>query len=103
MRTLLELQSANRCRQKISKRLSKMCEGPVVKIKYLLLASISGSIIAFDQLTKLYIHAHFHLGELHTVIPNFFDITYVRNFGAAFGIFASSAQWFREPFFNIVP
>lgn len=80
-----------------------MREGPLVKVKYLLLATVSGAIVALDQLTKLYIHTHFNLGESYVVIPGFFDITYVRNFGAAFGILASSARWFREPFFALVP
>jgi signal peptidase II len=78
-------------------------DGARVKIKYLLLATVSGAIIAADQLTKIYIHTHFHLGESHTVISSFFDITYVRNFGAAFGFFATLGRNFREPFFVLVP
>jgi signal peptidase II len=74
-----------------------------MKIKYLLLATISGAVVGLDQLTKIYIHTHFHLGEIHTVLPNVFDITYVRNFGAAFGVFSQAAQRFREPFFILVP
>jgi signal peptidase II len=80
-----------------------MCEGSLLKVKYLLLATISGAIVAFDQLTKLYIHTHFNLGESYVLLPGFFDITYVRNYGAAFGILATSARWFREPFFALVP
>src|SRR6185312_293901 len=74
-----------------------------MKVKYLLLASISGATVALDQLTKIYIHTHFHLGEMHPVIPSLFDITYVRNFGAAFGVLSTTAQKFREPFFLLVP
>jgi signal peptidase II len=74
-----------------------------LKIKYLLLATISGAIIALDQLTKIYIHTHFRLGESHAIVPQIFDITYVRNFGAAFGFFATLARNFREPFFVLVP
>lgn len=74
-----------------------------MKVKYFLLASISGAIIALDQLTKMYIHTHFHLGEIQRILPGFLDLTYVRNFGAAFGIFASTTQQFREPFFALVP
>ncbi len=74
-----------------------------MSIKYLLLATISGAVIALDQLTKLYIHTHFHLGESIMVVPKFFDLTYVRNFGAAFGILSQTPIWFREPFFNLVP
>jgi len=74
-----------------------------MKIKYLLLATISGALVALDQLTKMYIHTHYHLGEVYTVVPSLFDVTYVRNFGAAFGVFSSAAQRFREPFFILVP
>jgi signal peptidase II len=74
-----------------------------MKIKYMLLATISGGIIALDQLTKLYIHTRFHLHESKQVIPGFFDITYVRNFGAAFGIFTTMPANLREMFFLIIP
>jgi len=80
-----------------------MREGSYLKIKYFLLATISGVIISLDQLVKVYIHTHFHLGEVHTVIPDIFDLTYVRNPGAAFGIFASAAEHIRGPFFALVP
>src|SRR5690349_6406583 len=80
-----------------------MCKGSFMKIKYLLLASISGAVIALDQLTKTYIHTHFTLGQSHIVVPDFFDITYVRNHGAAFGILATVHQGFRESFFAIIP
>ncbi|MBK9292885.1 MAG: signal peptidase II [Oligoflexia bacterium] len=74
-----------------------------MKIKYLLLASIGGVIISLDQLTKTYIHTRFTLGESYTIIPNFFDITYIRNPGAAFGILATAPTAFRETFFAIIP
>lgn len=71
--------------------------------KYLWLAVIAGLVIAIDQLSKLYIHTSFHLGESAVVIPNFFNITYVRNFGAAFGFLADSHPSFRELFFLSMP
>lgn len=74
-----------------------------MKIKYLLLASIGGAVIALDQLTKTYVHTHFSLGQSHIVIPGFFDLTYIRNPGAAFGILAASHPGFRETFFAIIP
>jgi len=67
------------------------------------LATISGAIVALDQLTKIYIHTHYRLGESRAIISQVFDITYVRNFGAAFGFFATLARNFREPFFVLVP
>ena len=74
-----------------------------MKIKYLLLLTVNGAILALDQVTKLLIHTRFQLGESVSVIQDFFDITYVRNQGAAFGIFAQFPASFREPFFTIVP
>jgi signal peptidase II len=37
------------------------------------------------------------------VIENYFNITYVRNPGAAFGFLAQSHPEFREPFFLVLP
>lgn len=71
--------------------------------KYLWLMTISGFLISLDQVIKLYIHTHFTLSESLTVIPNFFNLTYVRNFGAAFGFLAESHPAFREIFFLAMP
>jgi signal peptidase II len=71
--------------------------------KYYILAAVASLIVALDQLTKLYIHTHYDLGEFTTVIANFFNITYVRNFGAAFGIFGDSHETFRTIFFLSMP
>jgi signal peptidase II len=54
-------------------------------------------ILLLDQLTKIYIDTAFALYESITVIENFFNIIYVRNPGAAFGILADSS--IRIPFF----
>jgi signal peptidase II len=64
---------------------------------------ITGFLVAADQLVKMYIHTQFHLGESLVVIPNFFNLTYVRNFGAAFGFLAESHPTFREIFFLAMP
>jgi signal peptidase II len=74
-----------------------------MKKKYLYLAVITGFLVAADQLVKMYIHTQFHLGESLVVIPNFFNLTYVRNFGAAFGFLAESHPTFREIFFLAMP
>jgi len=65
--------------------------------RYRLLALVSVVILVADQATKLYVDSHFRLHESVTVLENFFHFTYVRNKGAAFGIFADSAV--RVPFF----
>jgi len=72
-------------------------------LKYLLLAAISGTIITADQAVKMYIHTHFRLHEEFQVIPGFFNLTYVRNPGAAFGFLSESHPVFREIFFLSMP
>ncbi|KYG66171.1 signal peptidase II [Bdellovibrio bacteriovorus] len=74
-----------------------------MKKKYIWLLLTSGLLIALDQVTKAYVHTHFHLGESVPVITNFFNFTYVRNFGAAFGFLAESHPQFREMFFLAMP
>jgi len=74
-----------------------------MKKKYLILLTITGILIAIDQITKMYIHTHYQLGESTPVLPGFFNITYVRNFGAAFGFLNQSHPTFREIFFLLMP
>lgn len=71
----------------------------VGKNRYTLLIAIAGLVLVLDQLTKICIVSKFSLYESVTVLENFFHITYIRNPGAAFGIFAGSAASFRIPFF----
>ncbi len=68
--------------------------------QYRTLLITSVLILIFDQATKLWIDANFALYESVTVIENFFNITYVRNKGAAFGILSESSM--RMPFFITV-
>ncbi|MFK8138972.1 MAG: signal peptidase II [Bdellovibrionales bacterium] len=72
-------------------------------MKWTILLLISGLSIALDQVTKLMIYTNFRLGESVDVINNFFALTYVRNYGAAFGFLSNTPDWFRENFFLIVP
>ncbi|MBE9485651.1 MAG: signal peptidase II [Chloroflexi bacterium] len=53
--------------------------------------------LLLDQLSKIYIGGTFELHQTLTVVKGFFNITYVRNPGAAFGILADNA--IRLPFF----
>lgn len=71
--------------------------------KYLILATLAGAIVALDQATKMYVHTQFRLGESFVVIPDFFQLTYVRNLGAAFGILADAPETFRSLFFLLLP
>lgn len=71
--------------------------------KWLLLASIFGGILVWDQWSKQFVLDHFHWGESKEIIPGLFNLTYVRNKGAAFGFMHSAPESIREPFFVIVP
>ena len=64
---------------------------------------LAGLVIVIDQITKLYIAHHFNLHESVRVIPNFFNLTYIRNTGAAFGLLSKAPESFRIPFFIIIP
>ncbi len=66
-----------------------------------LLASLTGVVVAVDQVTKLYIMQTMRLHESITVIPDFFSFTYIRNPGAAFGLLAGSSNTFRMVFFGL--
>lgn len=71
--------------------------------KYLVLATIAGFLVVLDQITKIYVHANFALGETLPVVQDIFHITYVRNIGAAFGIFRDMPETFRDIFFKSMP
>jgi signal peptidase II len=43
-------------------------------------------IVVLDQITKYLVTLKFHLGDSMALIPGFFSLTYVRNFGAAWGM-----------------
>jgi signal peptidase II len=68
--------------------------------RYRQLFLITAVVLILDQASKLYIDRHFFLGQSIVVVPGFFNLTYVRNKGAAFGIFADSSL--RLPFFIAV-
>jgi signal peptidase II len=68
-----------------------------MKKKYGILVAVSAAVLLLDQATKIYIDRTMDLHSTITVIENFFNITYIRNKGAAFGMLARSA-W-RLPFF----
>ena len=54
-------------------------------------------VIVLDQLTKALVLARMDLHQSIPVIEGFFDLTYVRNTGAAFGILAGSLAAYRVP------
>ncbi|MCB0377388.1 MAG: signal peptidase II [Bdellovibrionales bacterium] len=74
-----------------------------MKNKYVLLAVSTLVIVIIDQLTKHLIVSGFQYGESVDVISNIFNITYVRNPGAAFGIFRTMDSSIRDGFFLLMP
>lgn len=57
---------------------------------------VAAGVLVLDQLTKAAVVQHMALHDSFAVIPGFFNITYVRNTGAAFGIMSSQAPWIRS-------
>lgn len=71
--------------------------------KYMILIAVTIAVAAIDQYTKMIVHSTFDLGESIRIINNFFNFTYVRNTGAAFGILGTSHETFRQVFFLSIP
>lgn len=57
-------------------------------------------VLIFDQLTKYHIYTSLDLHHTLPVIPGFFNITHIRNPGAAFGFLAESSPLLRYIFFT---
>ena len=66
--------------------------------KYVLFGAVNLVVVASDQWTKLIVERHMFLNEFITIVPNFFDIRYIRNTGAAFGLMARLPDGARLPF-----
>jgi signal peptidase II len=73
-----------------------------VSRKWIILTLIATGIVVLDQVTKIYIDQAFRLHESLPVIPDLFSLTYIRNPGAAFGLFADQSGFFRALFFSAV-
>ena len=70
-----------------------------MKNKYLWVGSIIGTVLVLDQITKYLVGKHIFRQEVIPVIPGFFNLTHVRNKGAAFSLFATMPDSFRSVFF----
>ena len=68
-----------------------------MKNKYLILSGVTVVVLILDQASKFLIDRTMELHYSITVVKNFFNITYIRNKGAAFGFLADTN--FRLPFF----
>jgi signal peptidase II len=63
-----------------------------------LLGAITIPVILLDQASKLFVRAHMALYESIAIIPNYLDITYTLNPGAAFSMLADAPAWVRTMF-----
>lgn len=70
-----------------------------LKKKYVVLLTTVLVVVLLDLITKACITSTMFLHESFVVVDGFFNITYVRNPGAAFGILASASPLFRITFF----
>ncbi len=59
-------------------------------------------IVFLDQFTKVIVDRTMALYQSIAIVDGLFNLTYVRNPGAAFGIFAGSAAIYRRPFLILV-
>ncbi|WP_244155280.1 signal peptidase II [Dissulfuribacter thermophilus] len=57
--------------------------------------------MALDQVTKWYIVKNFNLFESKVILDGFFNLTYITNTGAAFGILSGTEKW-RNIFFQAI-
>lgn len=71
--------------------------------KWFIYLAIIITIIIVDQISKIYVAQNFSLGESVTVIDGFFNFTYVRNPGAAFGFGGEFNNWLRYSLFLALP
>jgi signal peptidase II len=74
----------------------------LLKNKYLKVGSSVGIVLVLDQITKYFIQTHVRLNDSIAVVPGFFNITHVRNRGAAFGILSTLPEFWRSAFFITV-
>ncbi|MBW2259500.1 MAG: signal peptidase II [Deltaproteobacteria bacterium] len=70
--------------------------------KYATFFLTAASIVLIDQITKGLVTQKFLLHENLEVIPGFFNLTYVRNTGGAFGLLAGEASRLRTGLFLAV-
>jgi signal peptidase II len=64
-----------------------------------MLGLITLPILGLDQSTKSYVAAHLRLYSSHQIIPNWLDVTYTLNPGAAFSFFSTMPAMARGIFF----
>ncbi|MGA2955915.1 MAG: signal peptidase II [Thermodesulfobacteriota bacterium] len=70
--------------------------------KYRMMVTIGSAVLAFDQITKVWVERTMSLYQSIEIVPNFVHITYLRNTGAAFGFLAGGRSPLRMVFFVLV-
>jgi len=73
-----------------------------LSVKWKIVSVWLAVILVLDQVTKFLVDRWMPLHHSIPIIDNLFSLTYVRNTGAAFGIFAGSHEAFRLPFLILV-
>jgi len=71
----------------------KKPDSPIIPLAWLL------GVVLLDQATKALIMDRFVMFELLPVIPDLFNLTYLTNTGAAFGMLAGAQSIWRQVFF----
>ena len=77
---------------------TELTGAPPRKPFLLLFGAITIPIIVLDQITKVFVQAHMALYESIALIPNYLDITYTLNPGAAFSMLENAPPWVRRAF-----
>ncbi|MBI3995709.1 MAG: signal peptidase II [Nitrospirae bacterium] len=70
--------------------------------RYFFLAAVVGTVFILDQVTKAVIQKTMQIHESIPVIDRLFNLTYIRNPGAAFGLFAEHGNGLRMVFFSTI-
>jgi len=63
---------------------------------------IALAVVLTDQATKWLVLRYFRLGQSLTILPGFFDLTFVLNPGAAFSLLSTLPEGIRNPFFVLI-
>jgi signal peptidase II len=71
----------------------KKSESPIIPLAWLL------GVVVLDQVSKALVMDRFAMFELLPVIPGLFNLTYLTNTGAAFGMLAGAQSIWRQVFF----
>ena len=64
--------------------------------------ALSVLVVAIDQATKAVVRSRFELHQSLDVIPGFFSLTLVHNYGAAFGLMSSATFPFKAALLSVV-